>query len=117
MDFITKKMRHWMKSSPICRLPTVFTDIESWKLFFRRVKRQEILPMHLKYLALKVKREMAMAEAVFVLCAVMSVICTGALMAGYRKSRNRLLLWSAFCFLLLALNNIFLCFDLIIFPD
>jgi len=59
---------------------------------------------------------MDMAEIVFILCAVMSGICALALTIGYRKSRNRLLLWSALCFLLLAINNFFLCFDLLLFP-
>lgn len=57
-----------------------------------------------------------MAEIVFVLCAVMSIVCGVALLSGYRKSGNRLLLWSALCFLLLAINNSFLCFDLLVVP-
>lgn len=57
-----------------------------------------------------------MAEIVFMLCAVMSIICTVALGLGYRKSRNPLLLWSALCFLFLAFDNIFLCVDLLVFP-
>lgn len=57
-----------------------------------------------------------MAESVFILCAIMSIICTLALTMGYRKSGNRLLLWSALCFLLLAINNSFLCFDLLVLP-
>jgi hypothetical protein len=57
-----------------------------------------------------------MAEIVFILCAIMSVICTVMLLEGYRKTRNQLLLWSGFCFLLLAIDNTFLCVDLIVFP-
>lgn len=57
-----------------------------------------------------------MAEVVFILCAIMSITCTVALIFGYRKSGNRLLLWSALCFLFLAVNNIFLCFDLLVVP-
>ena len=58
-----------------------------------------------------------MAETVFILCAVTSCACAAALFRGYRKSENRLLLWGALCFCFLALNNIFLCFDMIFFPE
>jgi hypothetical protein len=57
-----------------------------------------------------------MAETIYLLCAVMSTVCALALYNGFRKTQNRLLLWSAGCFALLALNNIFLCVDLICFP-
>lgn len=54
-------------------------------------------------------------EAVYVLCAIMSIICSFALLRGYRASGNKLLFWSGLCFVFLAINNIFLCFDLIVF--
>jgi Family of unknown function (DUF5985) len=38
------------------------------------------------------------------------------LLRGYRRSRTRLLLWSALCFAGLALNNALLIFDLVIVP-
>jgi hypothetical protein len=57
-----------------------------------------------------------MAETVYVLCALLSVICAVSLYRGYRSSRNRLLLWSALCFGFLAANNIFLCVDVILLP-
>jgi Family of unknown function (DUF5985) len=58
-----------------------------------------------------------MAEIVFILCAVTSIASAAALFRGYKKSLNRLLLWGALSFLFLALNNVFLCADLIFFPQ
>jgi hypothetical protein len=57
-----------------------------------------------------------MSETVFILCALMSFVCSIALMRGYRESRSKLLFWSGLCFGFLALNNIFLCVDLLLFP-
>jgi len=57
-----------------------------------------------------------MGEAIYILCAVMSVICSIALLKGYWSSGNRLLFWGGLCFGFLALNNIFLCVDLLVFP-
>jgi hypothetical protein len=57
------------------------------------------------------------AEAVYVLCAVTSIVCAVLLLRGYRASRTRLLFWASFCFLGLAANNIFLFIDLIVLPD
>jgi Family of unknown function (DUF5985) len=53
-----------------------------------------------------------MATAVYVLCALTSLVCTALLWRGYLRSRSRLLLWSALCFLLLAGNNVLLFVDL-----
>ncbi len=36
---------------------------------------------------------------------------------GYRRTRVKLLFWSALCFVGLALNNLFLTLDTIVFPD
>ena len=57
-----------------------------------------------------------MAETVFIISAIMSVVCAVALFRGYRKSMNRMLLWSCLCFVFMAATNIFLCLDLIVFP-
>ena len=54
---------------------------------------------------------------VYVLCAVTSSVCAALLIRGYRESRARLLLWSAICFVGLALNNILLLVDLRVLPD
>lgn len=55
-----------------------------------------------------------MAGAVYILCAVTSLLCAGLLVRGYRRSRSRLLLWSSLCFAGLAVNNILLVVDLLI---
>jgi hypothetical protein len=57
-----------------------------------------------------------MSEVIFILCALMSVVCSLALARGYRDSKTKLLFWGALCFGFLALNNIFLCIDLLVFP-
>ncbi len=49
---------------------------------------------------------------VYILCAATSMVCALLLLRGYRRSRVRLLLWSAVCFLGLALNNALLVIDL-----
>jgi hypothetical protein len=58
-----------------------------------------------------------MAELVYVLCALTSVLCAGLLLRSYLANRTRLLLWSTLCFVGLALNNIFLFVDLVLVPD
>ena len=52
-----------------------------------------------------------MATAIYVLCALTSILCTVLLVRGYRQSRVRLLFWSAWCFAFLALNNLVLIVD------
>ena len=58
-----------------------------------------------------------MAETVYVLCALTSVACAAMLFRGYARSRTRLLLWSSLCFVGLAVNNVMLFLDKVIFPD
>ena len=53
-----------------------------------------------------------MADAIYLLCALTSIVCAALLVRGYRRSRVRLLFWSALCFIGLALNNILLIVDL-----
>ena len=48
---------------------------------------------------------------VYVLCALTSVACAGLLLRAWRRSRQRLLLWSGLCFTGLALNNVLLVID------
>lgn len=55
-----------------------------------------------------------MAEAVYGLCAVVSVLCAILLQRGWSASRHKLLLWAAACFWLLAVNNVLLFVDLVI---
>jgi len=56
------------------------------------------------------------AAAVYVLCALTSVLCAGLLLLQYRKTRTRLLFWSALCFVGLAANNVLLVVDVVVVP-
>lgn len=58
-----------------------------------------------------------MAEAVYLLCAVTSLFCAVLLLRSYRRQRTKLLMWSTWCFVGLALNNILLFVDLVLVPD
>ena len=57
-----------------------------------------------------------MAIAVYSLCALTSLLCAGLLFRSFFKTKFRLLLWSGLCFAGLAINNMVLVFDRIIFP-
>ena len=57
-----------------------------------------------------------MAEAVYILSALTSILCAVLLFRGYRANRTRLLFWVSLCFVCLAINNVILCFDLVILP-
>jgi Family of unknown function (DUF5985) len=52
----------------------------------------------------------------YLLAVLTCLTCTVLLFRGYGASRQRLLLWSALCFVFLTLNNLFLFFDLVVFP-
>ena len=54
--------------------------------------------------------------AVYLLCLLTSVGCAALLVRSWRRTRTRLLLWSALCFVLLALNNLLLVVDLLVVP-
>lgn len=58
-----------------------------------------------------------MAESVYALCAVTSIVCAVLLFRGYRITRTRLLFWSSLCFAGLALDNVLLFIDLILVPN
>lgn len=58
-----------------------------------------------------------MAEAVYVLCALLSIGSAILLIRGYRISKSSLLMWSSLCFSLMALNNIILFVDMMIVPE
>jgi hypothetical protein len=53
---------------------------------------------------------------VYLLCFVTSSACAYLLGRSYSKTRARLLLWSAICFLFLAINNLLLVVDLVFLP-
>ena len=56
-----------------------------------------------------------MAETVYLLCAITSIVCAIMLLRGYRASRTNLLFWSSLCFAGLAVNNVLLFLDLVLF--
>ena len=58
-----------------------------------------------------------MAELVFVLCAITSTTCAVLLTRSFWSTHNRLLLWTALCFVGLAANNLLLVVDLVLVTD
>jgi hypothetical protein len=54
--------------------------------------------------------------AVYLLCLGTSVVCLILLARSYARTRTRLLLWSAICFVALSLNNLLLFIDVIVLP-
>jgi len=54
---------------------------------------------------------------VYGLCLLTSVACASLLFRAWRRSRSRLLLWTAASFAFMALNNLALVCDMVIFPD
>lgn len=58
-----------------------------------------------------------MSEATYILCAATSIVCAVLLVRGWAASRQRLLLWSAACFVGLALNNLIMVVDVLLVPN
>jgi hypothetical protein len=58
-----------------------------------------------------------MANVVYLLCALTSIVCAAFLIQGFLRTRSRLLLWSSFCFVGLVVNNLLLVVDRIFVPD
>lgn len=54
--------------------------------------------------------------AVYILCFLTSAACAWLLGRSYAKNRTALLLWSSISFVFLALNNLALVFDLVVWP-
>jgi hypothetical protein len=52
------------------------------------------------------------AFLIYLLCAITSIACAVLLLRGYLRSRARLLLWSALCFVGLSINNLALLVDM-----
>jgi len=57
-----------------------------------------------------------MAEVVYALCAVTSLVCAVLLGRAYGRSKQRLLMWSTLCFVGLFLNNVLTFVDLALVP-
>jgi hypothetical protein len=54
---------------------------------------------------------------VYVLCFLTSAACAWMLGRSYARNGTRLLLWSGICFGFLAINNLLLVLDLVVWPD
>ncbi|HEX3699945.1 MAG TPA: DUF5985 family protein [Phenylobacterium sp.] len=54
--------------------------------------------------------------AVYLLCLLTSGVCAVLLLRAYQRDRSRLLLWTAISFVFLALNNLALVADEVVFP-
>jgi len=54
------------------------------------------------------------AALLYVLCLLTSAVCAGLLWRGHRRTRAPLLAWSAACFALLAVNNLFVVLDMLV---
>jgi len=55
-------------------------------------------------------------DILYLLCFCTCLFCCLLLIRNYRINGSRILLWSAACFVLLALNNMFVIVDLILLP-
>jgi len=58
-----------------------------------------------------------MGPAVYILGTLTTLACGILLLRGYFRGANKLLLWSAICFLGLAVSNFLVFVDLVLLPD
>jgi hypothetical protein len=58
-----------------------------------------------------------MAPVVYMLGTLVTLACGIFLLRGYFRGRKRLLLWSGLCFFALAVSNLLVFVDLVIFPE
>jgi len=58
-----------------------------------------------------------MGPAVYLLGALTSLCCGLLLLRSYGQVQRRLLLWSGLCFIGLAISNLLIFVDLVIFPN
>ena len=54
---------------------------------------------------------------VYLLCFATSTLCAFLLGRSFRRTRSRLLFWSALCFGLLALVNFVVVLDMLVYPE
>jgi hypothetical protein len=59
---------------------------------------------------------LALSTAVYVLSFATSSVCAWLLVRSYLRNRTKLLLWSAACFVCLAVNNLLVIVDFVVFP-
>lgn len=55
--------------------------------------------------------------AVYGLCLLTSALCAALLVRSWLRSRQPLLLWSAVCFSLLAINNLLVVLDMVVLAE
>jgi ABC-type glycerol-3-phosphate transport system permease component len=53
---------------------------------------------------------------IYLLCVATSLLCAYLLARAYHRGRTKLLIWSALCFALLALNNLVVAADVLLLP-
>lgn len=58
-----------------------------------------------------------MGPIVYILGSLTTLLCAVLLLAGYKRTQNRLLLWSGLCFAGLTISNILVFIDLIVVPE
>ena len=58
-----------------------------------------------------------MGPLVYLLAVLTSLACAVFLLRGYARGKKKLLLWSGFCFLILAVSNVLLFIDLVVARD
>jgi hypothetical protein len=56
-------------------------------------------------------------DVLYLLCFITSLSCCLLLIRSYRRNRSKVLLWTAACFVLLALDNLLVVLDLIVLPN
>ena len=59
---------------------------------------------------------LTLQSAVYLLCLATSIACAVLLARSYMRTRARLLLWSSLCFTFLAVNNLIVVVDILVFP-
>ena len=57
-----------------------------------------------------------MAGAVYILGSLVALCCGVLLLRGFRRGRQKLLLWSGLCFIGLGISNFLIFVDLILLP-
>jgi hypothetical protein len=56
-------------------------------------------------------------DLLYLLCFLTSLSCCLLLIRSYRRNKSRVLLWTAACFVLLAVDNLLVVIDLIVLPN
>jgi Family of unknown function (DUF5985) len=58
----------------------------------------------------------AWIDVLYLLCFFTSLSCCLLLIRSYQRNRSKVLLWTAACFVLLAVDNLLVVLDLIVLP-